>query len=53
MLDGLCRDDGDCEEGKMVVAGNGKRETEVVDSQRLRPKFLSCATESHSAFLCA
>ncbi|KAG7223116.1 hypothetical protein INR49_015875 [Caranx melampygus] len=23
VLDGLCRDDGDCQEGKMVVAGNG------------------------------
>uniref|UniRef100_A0A4W6CTC5 P2X purinoceptor n=1 Tax=Lates calcarifer TaxID=8187 RepID=A0A4W6CTC5_LATCA len=26
VLDGHCRDDSDCEEGKMVVAGNGKKD---------------------------
>lgn len=28
MLDGRCRGDDDCEEGKMVTAGNGMIETE-------------------------
>uniref|UniRef100_A0A8D0CY04 P2X purinoceptor n=1 Tax=Sander lucioperca TaxID=283035 RepID=A0A8D0CY04_SANLU len=27
VLNGHCRDDKDCEEGKMIVAGNGKKET--------------------------
>ena len=30
MLNGHCRDDKDCEEGKMIVAGNGKKETLLI-----------------------
>lgn len=51
MLNGRCWDDKDCEEGKMVVAGNGEKEAPLILNCRQVGQFsntLKCDSDLFS-----